>query len=115
MRFLLLTLLRTKETLGTEWREINFEDKDLTIPAKRMKIKNEFQVPLSPPAMGLLYRLKQRATTEFVFTGYKRYQPLAEKSMLILMRSMGVLRKYPRFMAFAPATVFGLLDNPLIR
>jgi integrase len=90
LKFLLLTLLRTEETLGTEWSEIDWDNNVLTVPAERMKTNKEFQVPLSNQAIAVLHRLKERATTEFVFTGYKRYQPLANKSMLLLMRQMGI-------------------------
>ena len=48
---------------------------------------------MTPRFIALLERLKERATTEFVFTGYKRYQPLAEKTMLLLMRGMGITKE----------------------
>jgi integrase len=93
LELLLLTLLRTKEVLGARWPEFNWDDRIWTVPGPRMKNKRTFQVPLSDRAIALLHRLQERATNEFVFTGYKRYQPLADKSMLLLMRRMGITKK----------------------
>jgi integrase len=88
------TLLRpNKELLGARWTEFNWNEKIWTVPGSRMKNGEEFQVPLVDRVIILLKRLKERATTEFVFTGYKRYQPLAEKTMLLLMRGMGITKE----------------------
>jgi integrase len=90
LQLMIYTMLRTKELLGARWPEFDFPNRTWVVPAERMKIRQEFHVPLSDPAIALLQRLQERATTQFVLTGYKRYQPLAEKSMLLLMRGMGI-------------------------
>lgn len=94
LEFMFYTLLRpNKELLGARWPEFKFEKRIWTVPAERMKNRVEFQVPLSDRPIALLRRLQERATTEYVFTGYKRTQPLAEKSMLLLMRGMGITKE----------------------
>jgi integrase len=89
LEFCILTATRTSETLKAEWSE--FEDGIWTIPAERMKASEEHRVPLSSRALEIL-RLQRQYGPEgkFVFTGYKRYQPLADKSMILALRSMGI-------------------------
>jgi integrase len=80
--------LRTSEVLKAEWSEINFENKVWTIPAKRMKkARLEHRVPLSDQVLELLRWHKEHSPEgKYVFTGYKRYQPLAQRSMYIFLK-----------------------------
>src|SRR5262249_30256565 len=43
--------------LGARWDEINWTDRTWTIPADRMKARQEHRVPLSAPALDLLRAL----------------------------------------------------------
>jgi integrase len=89
----ILTACRTSEVLKAEWSE--FPDLEIKrtwiIPPERMKTRSEHRVPVSDRFLELLRRQKEYSPEgKFVFTGYKRYQPLADKSMLILLKkSMG--------------------------
>jgi integrase len=73
LRFLILTGVRLKEARGARWQEIDFDSKLWKIPIGRMKIKDaeeDFEVPLSAEAIGLLREIKdERSNSEFVFGG----------------------------------------------
>jgi integrase len=50
----ILTAVRTGETIGMVWSEIDFATKVWTIPAERMKADREHRVPLSDRAIAVL-------------------------------------------------------------
>ncbi len=52
--FVVLTAVRTNEARGTLWSEIDFEAARWTIPAARMKSREEHSVPLSTAALSVL-------------------------------------------------------------
>lgn len=60
LEFTVLTVARTKETLGATWREIDWKEKVWTVPAARMKGVNprEHRVPLTPAALAVLEKVK---------------------------------------------------------
>jgi integrase len=87
LEFTILTACRTSEVLDMRWEEI--EADVWTIPASRMKARRPHRVPLSGRAMELLDRRLEQRKGPFVFTGYTD-KPLADKAMMMLLRSMGV-------------------------
>jgi integrase len=60
LELLILTFTRTTELRLAQWPEINFDKRQWTIPAARMKVKNrgDHLVPLSDQAIALLTELK---------------------------------------------------------
>jgi integrase len=54
LEFTILTAVRTNETIGARWREINLDAKVWAIPAARMKMAEDHRVPLSQQAVALL-------------------------------------------------------------
>ncbi|WP_386692736.1 MULTISPECIES: tyrosine-type recombinase/integrase [unclassified Lonepinella] len=66
IKFQLLTMVRPSEASNAEWSEIDFNQKLWTIPAKRMKRRNEHIVPLSTQAIEILNVMQQ-------FNGNKQY------------------------------------------
>ncbi|WP_439291371.1 integrase arm-type DNA-binding domain-containing protein [Lonepinella koalarum] len=66
IKFQLLTMVRPSEASNAEWSEIDFNQKLWTIPAKRMKRRNEHIVPLSTQAIEILNIMQQ-------FNGNKQY------------------------------------------
>lgn len=50
----LLTMSRPSEAAGTRWEEIDFDAKEWTIPADRLKQRREHIIPLSKQAMAIL-------------------------------------------------------------
>ena len=57
LQLLALTFLRPSEVRLGEWAEVDFAEKLWRIPARRMKMRREHLVPLSPPALDILRSL----------------------------------------------------------
>lgn len=87
----LLTLVRPAEAAGTMWCEIDIGKRLWTLPAARMKMKREHQVPLSPQAMAVLEQLKPLSKhSPFVFPGrVKRGQPMHSETVNKALWRMG--------------------------
>lgn len=87
----LLTLVRPAEAAGTLWCEIDMEKRLWTLPASRMKMKREHQVPLSLQAMAVLELLKPVSEhTSFVFPGrIKHSQPMHSETVNKALWRMG--------------------------
>lgn len=62
------TGLRNKSIRGAKWEEINFSKKKWSIPGERMKLGNDFEVPLPSQAVSVLKKLKS-----FTFIDDKSY------------------------------------------
>ncbi len=90
LEFTILTAARTGEVLGARWSEIDFQNKVWAIPARRMKAGKEHRVPLSDEAIKILQALHPLATSEFVFPGQKRSQPLSNMVMKSVLNRAGV-------------------------
>jgi integrase len=85
LEFTVLTAVRTGETIGAKWDEIDFEARTWTVPADRMKAEREHRVPLSDRAMAILEGLPR--TDKYVFAGGSG-RPLSDMAMLQLLRGM---------------------------
>jgi integrase len=80
LEFTILTAVRTGETFGATWDEIDLEAKIWTIPAERMKAQKIHRVPLCDRAIGILKSLPRHGERVF---------PLADiAAMLKLLRGM---------------------------
>jgi integrase len=79
LEFTVLTAVRTGETIGATWDEIDFAAKTWTIPANRMKAAKAHRVPLSDRAAEILASLPREG--EHIF-------PLSNMAMLELLRGM---------------------------
>jgi integrase len=85
LEFIMLTAVRSNEARGATWSEIDLEARVWTIPAARMKMHRDHDVPLSEPAVALLRSLEK--TGEFVFVGGHR-GPAKEKGKPIRNASL---------------------------
>jgi integrase len=79
LEFTVLTAVRTGETIGATWDEIDFAAKVWTIPAARMKAGKAHRVPLSDRAAEILASVPREG--EHIF-------PLSNMAMLELLRGM---------------------------
>jgi len=71
--FLLCTALRWSAAAGLEWSEVDYKAKTVTIPAWRMKGKQDHSLPLGPQIMAMLkQRQKEARSDRFVFPGLAR-------------------------------------------
>ena len=83
--FTILTAVRTSETLGATWSEIDLTQKLWTIPAERMKADREHRVPLAPAVITLLEQLPR--TGDHIFAGAKG-KALSNLAMLMCLRGI---------------------------
>jgi integrase len=79
LEFTILTAVRTGETTGATWDEIDFKTKTWTVPASRMKAKKEHKIPLCNRAIEILQGLDQRTKSLF---------PLSNMGMAELLKGM---------------------------
>lgn len=89
LRLLALTWVRTNELRFMRWDEI---DGDMwIIPAGKMKRRKDHMVPLTPAALEILAKLKDRAgSSEYVFPAEHRGdRPISENAVLALLYRMG--------------------------
>ena len=59
--FLVLTAVRTNEVRGARWSEIEFDTATWTVPASRMKDRQQHSVPLSSAALMVLREVREHA------------------------------------------------------
>ena len=59
LEFLILTAARSGEVRGAKWNELDLKAKLWTLPASRMKVGKEHDVPLSTAAIDVLERARQ--------------------------------------------------------
>jgi integrase len=69
IRLLLLTGARRNEVLSATWAQFDLTNGLWTKPSSHTKQKRLHHVPLSPPALELLVKLRERSTSEYVFPG----------------------------------------------
>lgn len=67
LEFTILTAARSGEVLGAKWDEIDLPHKLWTIPAGRMKMGKQHDVPLTDEVVALLTALPQFEDNHFVF------------------------------------------------
>jgi integrase len=103
--FLILTGVRLKEGSGARLSEVDYDKKLWTIPAKRMKIKDEdFIVPLSDHALGVLREMQDggadRDTNDgFIFPGRWSHKCIGRNAVhLALKRLQGDDPDKPRWL-----------------
>lgn len=90
MELLALTFVRTNELIGAQWPEFDLDVCLWTIPAGRMKMKQEHLVPLSPQAVTILKELNEiGGGSNFVFPGRNRDKPVSNNTMLFALYRLG--------------------------
>jgi integrase len=87
LEFTILCAVRTSETIGAEWSEIDLDRNIWNIPANRIKAGKEHRVPLTPRTLEILKAVKIRPAG-FVFPGQRSGKPLSNMAMLELLRDM---------------------------
>ena len=87
--FLILTAARTGEVLNAGWDEIDMDEKVWSIPAERMKMKEQHKVPLPARCVEILKHAKQFNDAEIIFPGRQAGQPLSNMAFLMTLRRMG--------------------------
>jgi integrase len=80
----MFVFVRPGELRYSKWSEFDLDNKLWTVPAERMKMKVEHQVPLSTQAVSLLKQLKPFAgDSDFVLPGRSNImKPISENTLL---------------------------------
>ncbi len=82
------TAVRSGESRGARWAEIDLAKKLWVIPGDRMKAGREHRVPLSAQAVKIL-KGQEGHHEEFVFPGARGNSYLSNMAMTMLLRDMG--------------------------
>jgi len=85
------TMLRSYNIRLLEWYEVDFDNQQLVIPAQKMKVKEEFVLPLSNQALKILKEVAQHKTSEkYVFPSpnYSN-RGLSDNTLISAFRRMG--------------------------
>ena len=85
LELIILTAVRSSEARQARWNEINLEDKVWRIPAERMKMGRDFEIPLTPQMIDLLDELPRSSSTDLVFFG-KNNKQLSDMTVLQVLR-----------------------------
>jgi len=95
LKFLPYVFVRSFNIRNAEWSEINFDTGLWIIPAKKMKTKIEFKLPLSNQAMEILKEVyKFSGNGKFVFpSGMYPNRALSDNTLISAFRRMGYSKK----------------------
>lgn len=89
LRFTILTGVRSGETRGAVWAEIDLEAACWTIPPERMKTRNGHRVPLSAPAMELLRHVRD-LPGELVFPSARGGKKLSDMTLSAVLKRVEI-------------------------
>jgi integrase len=89
IEFTVLTAVRSGETRGAMWDEIDFDGRRWVIPAVRMKAAREHRIPLSGEAIEILKRRRQLAGESPLVFASDRQKPLSDMVFTMLLRREG--------------------------
>lgn len=90
LQFMALTFVRTKELIGAQWSEIDFETAEWRIPAERMKMRDPHFVPLSRQAIALLREAeKMTSGRQYVFQSPKGRTHISNNTILYALYRLG--------------------------
>jgi integrase len=96
LEFIMLTAVRSNEARGATWSEIDLEARVWTIPAARMKMNRDHDVPLCDQAVALLRQMEaKKGDSAFVFVGGRGVgakaegKPMRNASLWALMQRAG--------------------------
>lgn len=105
LRMLMLTACRPGEVRGARWVEFDRKVALWTIPAERMKMREEHRVPLSKQALEVLARIEAiSGGRELVFPSpYYPSKPLSENTFNSALARMGA-RESPRRTGSGPCS-----------
>lgn len=87
-----LVATRPGELRHMEWSEIDFDAALWSIPAAKMKMKNPHIVPLSPPALSILWEIHRvTGSGKYVFPSTRSTaRPISDMTMNAALRRLGI-------------------------
>ena len=95
LRFTVLTAVRSGETRGATWAEIDLNAREWRIPASRMKAGSEHRVPLSHAALAVLEQAcPLRDDSDLIFPSpVRRGRPLSDMALTKILRETGLAER----------------------
>jgi len=111
MKLLPHIFLRSYNIRHLEWKEVDFEDRLIRIPAEKMKTKQDFLIPMSTQVIEILEEM-------YEFSGEKQYvfpsiinpnSPMSDNTMISALRRMGYSRE--EFVPHSWRSVFATIAN----
>ena len=87
--FAIFTACRSGEVRAATWDEIDLDENLWTIGGDRMKAGKEHRVPLTPPALAVLERVRPHTSQGFIFPSQRR-GCVSDMAMGMLMRRRGL-------------------------
>ncbi len=85
--FLIATSARTNEVIGATWKEIDLKNKIWTIPASRMKMRQEHSVPLNDTACKVLNIIHKHNSSNFIFLNNRKKSHISNDYMRLLLKT----------------------------
>jgi len=89
IELLVLTATRSGEVRLSDWSEVDLDAKTWTIPAARMKMKEEHVIPLSDRATEVLQQAKALGDDGLIFPGIRSGRPMSDMTMSKLVKELG--------------------------
>lgn len=92
VRLLLLTFLRQGELRKCKWEYIDFDKKEMTVPAEIMKMRDAHIVPLAPQTIEILKELQSiNGWSDYIFPSmHRRVHPyISENTINKIIHKMG--------------------------
>ena len=89
IELLVLTATRSGEVRLANWSEVDLDAKTWTIPAERMKMKEEHIIPLSDRALDVLQQAKALGGDGLIFPGMRSGRPMSDMTMSKLVKELG--------------------------
>jgi integrase len=89
IELLVLTATRSGEVRLANWSEVDLYAKTWTIPAERMKMKEEHIIPLSDRALDVLHQAKALGDNSLIFPGMRSGRPMSDMTMSKLVKELG--------------------------
>ena len=89
IELLVLTATRSGEVRLADWSEVDLDAKTWTIPAERMKMKEEHIIPLSDRALHVLQQANALGDDGLIFPGMRSGRPMSDMTMSKLVKELG--------------------------
>ncbi|MCP5244509.1 MAG: tyrosine-type recombinase/integrase [Burkholderiales bacterium] len=90
LQLLALTFVRTNELIGATWLEFDLDNALWTVPAERMKMRNEHIVPLTSQALRIIAELKTIAgNSRYLLPGRNPNKPISNNTLLFALYRLG--------------------------
>jgi integrase len=109
LKLLILTATRPGEVRGARWSELHLENALWVIPAERMKMRQEHQIPLSRQSLEVIETMRPlNGDCDLIFASPTyRSKPISENTLNGAMRRMG----YDMATAHGFRSVFSTITN----